>query len=83
VKCSDYFGAKRRGLLKVKIVLVPKGAIQNFIKNIRYDKINKNASQSSSEFCSGNPMGGVQLPWGKDDLLMTGSVKVRLVYHHV
>jgi hypothetical protein len=25
------------GLLKVKIVLVPKGAIQNFIKNIRYD----------------------------------------------
>ena len=28
---------KGAGLLKVKIVLAPKGAIQNFIKNIRYD----------------------------------------------
>jgi len=37
VKCSDHFGAKRRGLLKANIVLAPKGAIQNFIKNIRYD----------------------------------------------
>jgi len=37
VKCSYYFGAKRRGLLKVEIVLAPKGTIQNFIKNIRYD----------------------------------------------
>jgi hypothetical protein len=37
VKCSNHFGAKRRGLLKVNIVLAPKGAIQNFIKNIRYD----------------------------------------------
>jgi hypothetical protein len=37
VKCSNHFGAKRRGLLKVNIVLAPRGAIQNFIKNIRYD----------------------------------------------
>jgi len=37
MKCSNHFDAKRRGLLKVNIVLVPKGAIQNFIKNIRYD----------------------------------------------
>ena len=37
MKCSYYFGAKRRRLLKVEIVLAPKGAIQNFIKNIRYD----------------------------------------------
>jgi hypothetical protein len=37
VKCSNQFGAKRRRLLKVNIVLAPKGAIQNFIKNIRYD----------------------------------------------
>jgi len=37
VKCSNHFGAKRRGLLKVNIVLAPKGAIQNLIKNIRYD----------------------------------------------
>jgi hypothetical protein len=28
---------KGAGLLKVKIVLAPKGVIQNFIKNIRYD----------------------------------------------
>ena len=39
MKCSNHFGAKRRGLLKVNIVLAPKGAIQNFIKNIRYDRI--------------------------------------------
>jgi hypothetical protein len=32
MKCSNHFGAKRRGLLKVNIVLAPKGAIQNFIK---------------------------------------------------
>jgi hypothetical protein len=32
---------KGAGLLKVIIVLAPKGAIQNYIKNIRYDKINK------------------------------------------
>ncbi len=37
MKCSNHFGTKRRMLLKVNIVLVPKGAIQNFIKNIRYD----------------------------------------------
>jgi hypothetical protein len=37
VKCSNHFGAKRRGLLKVIIVLASKGAIQNYIKNIRYD----------------------------------------------
>jgi hypothetical protein len=37
VKCSDCFGAKRRGLLKVEIVLAPKGVIQNLIKNIRCD----------------------------------------------
>jgi hypothetical protein len=37
VKCSNHFGAKRHGLLKVNIVLAPKGAIQNFIKNISYD----------------------------------------------
>jgi hypothetical protein len=40
VKCSNHFGAKRRGLLKVIIVLAPKGAIQNYIKNIRYDNCN-------------------------------------------
>jgi len=40
VKCSNHFGAKRRGLLKVIIVLAPKGAIQNYIKNIRCDKLN-------------------------------------------
>ncbi len=38
MKCSTHFGAKRRGLIKVNIVLAPKGAIQNFIKNIRYDR---------------------------------------------
>ncbi len=37
MKCSNHFGAKRQRLLKVNIVLAPKGAIQNFIKNIRYD----------------------------------------------
>ncbi len=37
MKCSNHFGAKRRWLLRVNIVLAPKGAIQNFIKNIRYD----------------------------------------------
>ncbi len=37
MKCSNHFGTKRRGLLKVNIVLAPKGAIKNFIKNIRYD----------------------------------------------
>ncbi len=37
MKCSNHFGAKRRGLLKVIIVLAPKGASQNYIKNIRCD----------------------------------------------
>jgi hypothetical protein len=32
VKCSDYFGTKRHGLLKVKIVLAPKGAIKTLLK---------------------------------------------------
>ncbi len=40
MKCSNHFGAKRRRLLKVIIVLAPKGAIQNYIKNIRYDRLN-------------------------------------------
>jgi hypothetical protein len=31
------FWRQKRGLLKVIIVLAPKGAIQNYIKNIRYD----------------------------------------------
>jgi hypothetical protein len=37
MKCSNHFGTKRHGLLKVIIVLAPKGAIQNYMKNIRYD----------------------------------------------
>jgi len=40
VKCSIHFGAKRRGFIKSEIVLAPKGASQNFIKNIRYDRTN-------------------------------------------
>jgi hypothetical protein len=37
VKYSEYFGTKRRGLLKVKVFLAPKGVINLLNENIRYD----------------------------------------------
>jgi hypothetical protein len=37
VKYSKYFGAKRRGFIKSKSVLAPKGAIHLLNENIRYD----------------------------------------------
>ncbi len=44
MKCLNHFGAKRRGFIKSEIVLAPKGASQNFIKNIRYDIFNDSRS---------------------------------------
>jgi len=38
MKYSKYFGAKRRGFVKIKSVLAPKGAIHLLNENIRYDK---------------------------------------------
>jgi hypothetical protein len=38
MKYSKYFGAKRRGFIKCKSVLAPKGAIHLLSENIRYDK---------------------------------------------
>jgi hypothetical protein len=37
MKYSKYFGAKRRGFIKSKSVLAPKGAIHLLYENIRYD----------------------------------------------
>jgi hypothetical protein len=37
MKYSKYFGAKRRGFIKSKSVLAPKGAIHLLSENIRYD----------------------------------------------
>jgi hypothetical protein len=37
MKYSKYFGAKRRGFIKSRSVLVPKGAIHLLSENIRYD----------------------------------------------
>jgi hypothetical protein len=37
MKYSKYFGAKRRGFIKSKSVLAPKGAIHLLNENIRYD----------------------------------------------
>jgi hypothetical protein len=37
MKYSKYFGAKRRGFIKSKNVLVPKGTIHLLSENIRYD----------------------------------------------
>ncbi len=37
MKYLKYFGAKRRGFIKIKSVLVPKGAIHLLNENIRYD----------------------------------------------
>ncbi len=40
MKYSKYFGAKRRGFIKIKSVLAPKGAIHLLSENIRYDNYN-------------------------------------------
>ncbi len=37
MKCSKYFGAKWRGFIKSKSILVPKGASRFKTQNIRYD----------------------------------------------
>ena len=37
MKCSKYFGAKRRGFINIKIILAPKGASRFKTQNIRYD----------------------------------------------
>jgi hypothetical protein len=37
MKYSKYFGAKRRGFIKIKGVLVPKGALHLLSENISYD----------------------------------------------
>jgi hypothetical protein len=37
MKYSKYFGAKRRGFIKSKSVLAPKGTIHLLSENIRYD----------------------------------------------
>jgi hypothetical protein len=37
MKYSKYFGAKRRGFIKSKSVLAPKGAIHLLNENIKYD----------------------------------------------
>ncbi len=41
VKYSKYFGAKRRGFIKIKSVLAPKGVILLLNENIRYDIIDE------------------------------------------
>jgi hypothetical protein len=42
MKCSKYFGAKWRGLIKSESILAPKGASRFKTQNIRYDKSAKN-----------------------------------------
>ncbi len=37
MKCSRYFGAKRRGFINIKIILAPKGASCFRTQNFRYD----------------------------------------------
>jgi hypothetical protein len=39
MKYSKYFGAKRRGFIKSKSVLAPKGTIHLLNENIRYDRV--------------------------------------------
>ena len=39
MKYSKYFGAKRRGFIKSKSVLVPKGTIHLLNENISYDTL--------------------------------------------
>ncbi len=42
MKYSKYFGAKRRGFIKIKGVLAPKGVIHILTENIRYDTYDNN-----------------------------------------
>jgi len=49
MKYSKYFGAKRRGFIKSKSVLAPKGTIHLLNENIRYDNLRKIIKSSGLE----------------------------------